>query len=69
MIGFGSPADTVRVSEAIALMRSPWLASRPVIRDNAKQRVEFPHPVRILDFWATVENAMGVMPEAKSLRA
>jgi hypothetical protein len=50
MIGFGSPADTVRVSEAIALMRSPWLASRPVIRDNAKQRVEFPHPVRILDF-------------------
>src|SRR6516225_7134664 len=33
MIGFGSLADKVRVSEAIALMRSPWLASRPVIRD------------------------------------
>src|SRR5262245_55022376 len=48
MIGFGSPADTVRVSEAIALMRSPWLASKPVIRDNAKQLVEFPDPVRIL---------------------
>src|SRR6266436_9469554 len=42
MIGFGSPADTMRESDVIVLMVSPLLALRLVIDHNTEQRPEFP---------------------------
>src|SRR6516164_4886181 len=42
MIGFGSPADTMRESDVIVLMVSPLLAFRLVIDHNTEQRTEFP---------------------------
>jgi hypothetical protein len=42
MIGFGSPADTMRESDVIVLMVSPLLALRLVIDHNTEHRPEFP---------------------------
>jgi hypothetical protein len=65
MIGFGSPADTMRESDVIVLMVSPLLALRLVIDHNTEQRPEFPRFFHHDRAWITwkcpIEQALPIL--------